>query len=263
MILIDEFITLGVTEEFRNLFLVVIQLGAILAVPVLFFDKLVPTPKKGREENMKILSLWLKVIVGVLPCAIIGILFEDIIDSYLLNFVVVAVALVVYGVAFILIERFNKDKTPRIDDVYSLGYRDALVIGAYQLLALVPGTSRSGSTILGGMLSGVSRTAASEFSFFMALPVMLGASFLKLLKFIISYFDTSDTTVYIPEGEEFAYITYLLVGMIVAFVVSLFVIRFLMSFVKKNSFASFGIYRIALGALVLLYFILKVTSVIA
>ena len=137
------------------------------------------------------------------------------------------------------------------------------MIGAYQLLALVPGTSRSGSTILGGMLSGVSRTAASEFSFFMALPVMLGASFLKLLKFIISYFDTSDTTVYIPEGEEFAYITYLLVGMIVAFVVSLFVIRFLMSFVKKNSFASFGIYRIALGALVLLYFILKVTSVIA
>lgn len=263
MILIDEFITLGVTEEFRNLFLVVIQLGAILAVPVLFFDKLVPTPKKGREENMKILSLWLKVIVGVLPCAVIGILFEDIIDGYLLNFVVVAVALVVYGIAFILIERFNKDKTPRINDVYSLGYRDALVIGAYQLLALVPGTSRSGSTILGGMLSGVSRTAASEFSFFMALPVMLGASFLKLLKFIISYFDTSDTTVYIPEGEEFAYITYLLVGMIVAFVVSLFVIRFLMSFVKKNSFASFGIYRIALGALVLLYFILKVTSVIA
>ena len=263
MILLDEFLTLGVTDAFKELFLVVIQLGAILAVPILFWDKLVPSKKKTKEENRRIIDLWLKVVVGVAPAAVIGIALDDILEEYLYGFVTVAIALVVYGVAFIVIERINRDKTPRIDSVYDLTYRDALVIGCYQVLSLIPGTSRSGSTILGGMLSGVSRTAASEFSFFMAIPVMLGASAIKVLKFGIDYASAPDPTVMIPEGQLFAYLVYLLVGCLVAFLLSVFIIRFLMNFVRTHSFASFGVYRIILGAVVLLYFVLKLTGVVA
>ena len=263
MILLDEFISLGVTDAFKELFLVVIQLGAILAVPILFWDKLVPSKKKTTEENRRILNLWLKVIVGVMPAAVIGVLLDDILEEYLYGFVTVAAALVVYGVAFIVIERINRGKSPRIESVYDITWRDALIIGGYQVLSLIPGTSRSGSTILGGMLTGVSRTAASEFSFFMAIPVMLGASALKILKFGIEYIDAPDPTVMIPEGELLPYIVLLLIGCAVAFFVSFFAIRFLMNFVRSHSFAAFGIYRIALGALVLLYFVLKVTGVIA
>ncbi len=264
MILLDEFINLELTDAFKELFLVVIQLGAILAVPILFLDKLLPFGKNKTElEKKRIWSLWLKVIVGVAPAAVLGVIFDDLLDEYLYNFVVVAVALIVYGVAFILVERYNKDKTPRIDSVYDITYRDALVIGCYQVLSLIPGTSRSGSTILGGMLTGVSRTAASEFSFFMAIPVMLGASLLKIVKFGAEYVTADDPTAYIPDGAAGAYILYLLIGMLVSFVISVFIIRFLMNFVKKHSFASFGIYRIALGALVIIYFALKLGGVFA
>ena len=264
MILVDEFLRLGMTEEFMELFLVVIQLGAILAVPILFWDKLVPFGKnKSTEEKSRIWSLWLKVIVGVLPAAVLGFLLDDLLDAYLYNFVVVAIALVVYGVAFIVIERVRKDSTPRIESVYDLTYKDALVIGCYQVLSLIPGTSRSGSTILGGMLTGVSRTAASEFSFFLAIPVMLGASLLKVAKFLLEYVDAPDPTVYIPDGATLSYVIYLLVGIVVAFLISVTVIKFLMSFVKRHSFAAFGVYRIVLGMVLIGYFILKINGIFA
>lgn len=264
MILFDEFIRLDVTDAFKELFLVVIQLGAILAVPILFFDKLVPFGKnKTDDEKRRIWSLWLKVIVGVAPAAVLGVIFDDLLDEYLYNFIVVAVALVVYGVAFILVEHFRKDKPLRIDSVYDIGYKDAFIIGCYQVLSLIPGTSRSGSTILGGMLTGVSRVAASEFSFFMAIPVMLGASLLKVLKFGIEYAGAKDPTAYIPTGEFGAYIVYLLVGMVVSFLLSMFIIKFLMNFVKKHSFTSFGIYRIVLGAVLIGYFVLKINGAFA
>ena len=247
MILLDELVRLNVSDDFKEMFLVVIQLGAILAVPLMFWDKLYPfSKKKSKEENDKILRLWLKVIVGVIPAGVLGVLLDDFFDEHFYNFYVVAIALVVYGVGFILVERFKRGKEYRIKDVYDLSYKDALVIGAYQVLSLIPGTSRSGSTILGGMLSGVSRTAASEFSFFMAIPVMLGASLLKILKFILAGVTIS--------GLEVAL---LLVGIAVSFAVSLFAIKFLMDFVKKHDFTPFGIYRIALGVLVLIYFLVK------
>ncbi len=246
MILIDELLRLNVSDGFREMFLVVIQLGAIFAVPVLFWNRLVPfSNKKSPEEKKQIYSLWLKVIVGVLPAAVIGLFLDDLLDEHLYNFVVVAIALVVYGVAFILVERLKKGSTYRIESVYDLSYRDAMLIGAFQCLSLIPGTSRSGSTILGGMLTGVSRPAASEFSFFMAIPVMLGASGLKIAKF---FFGGGVLT-----GFEWLL---LLLGVLVSFLVSLVSIKFLMSFVKRHSFIPFGIYRIALGAVVLLYFIL-------
>ncbi len=247
MILVDEFVTLSVSPEFLSLFLVVIQLGAICAVPVFFFDKLNPWSKKKNEAQKKATwSLFGKVIVGVLPAAVLGFLLDDFLDAHLMNYIVVAIALIVYGILFILIENKRKGTAFRIETVDDLSYKDALVIGAYQVLSLVPGTSRSGSTILGGMLHGVSRTAAAEFSFFMAIPVMLGASGLKVLKFILGGFTAS--------GLE---IGLLLVGMAVSFIVSLLTIRFLMDFVKRHDFKPFGIYRIALGALVLLYFLIK------
>lgn len=258
MILIDEFIKVEFTDAFMELFLVVIQLGAIIAVPILFWDKLNPFGKsKTPEEKSNIFNLWLKVIVGVLPAAVLGVLLDDLLEEYLYNFVVVAVALIVYGIAFIVIEHLNKGKEPRITSVYDLSYKDALIIGGYQVLSLIPGTSRSGSTILGGMLSGVSRTAASEFSFFMAIPVMLGASLLKIVKFALKYITADDPTVFIPDGAMIGYLVYLLVGMLVAFLVSFFIIKFLMSFVKKNSFAAFGVYRIVLGVIVIGYYVLR------
>ena len=247
MILLDEFIKLSVSEEFMSLFLVVIQLGAICAVPVVFFDKLNPFSKRKSEaEKKSTWQLFAKVIVGVLPAAILGVLLDDFLDAHLMHYIVVAVALILYGVLFILIEKKRKGKEFRVEAVEDLSYKDALVIGAYQVLSLIPGTSRSGSTILGGMLHGVSRTAAAEFSFFMAIPVMLGASGLKVLKFILAGFSAT--------GMEIAL---LLVGMIVSFVVSLLAIRFLMDFVKRHDFKPFGIYRIALGIIVLIYFLVK------
>lgn len=247
MILVDEFIKLNVSEEFKEMFFVVIQLGAIAAVPVLFWGKLYPfSKKKNAAERQLTYNLWGKVIVGTLPAAILGVLLDDFLDAHLYNYIVVEIALVAYGILFIIIEKSRAEKVNRVKSIYDLSYIDALKIGAFQILSLIPGTSRSGSTILGGMLSGVSRTAAAEFSFFMAIPIMLGASGLKLLKFILEGFTVS--------GVEMAL---LFVGIIVSFAVSLFVIRFLMDFVKRHNFSAFGIYRIALGALVLICFVIK------
>ena len=192
MILVDEFLKLNVSDGFKEMFLVVIQLGAILAVPIMFWDKLFPlSKKKTKEENNLIWQLWLKVIVGVIPAGILGVLLDDIFDKYLYNFITVGITLLVYGAAFILIEKIKGDKPARIDSVYDITYKDAAIIGCYQMLSLIPGTSRSGSTILGGMLTGVSRSASSEFSFFMASPIMLGASLLKILKFMLEGFRAS------------------------------------------------------------------------
>ncbi len=248
MILVDEFLRLDVSDAFKEMFFVVIQLGAIMAVPVLFWKKLFPLSSKNtREENVRIWSLWLKIIVGVIPAALLGLLLDDFFEEHFYNFIVVAIALIVYGVAFILVEKIKKGKEFRVESVYDLSYKDAIVIGAYQCLSLIPGTSRSGSTILGGMLTGVSRTAASEFSFFMAIPVMLGASLLKAVKFILEGVTVTATELWL-----------LIIGIIVSFVVSLLVIDFLMSFVKKHDFKPFGIYRIILGAVLIGYYLIKV-----
>jgi len=247
MIVFDEFVKLDVSDAFKEMFFVVIQLGAILAVPVLFFDKLNPFSKKKSEAERKTtLSLWGKVIVGALPAAIIGFLLDDFFDMYFYNYIVVSFALVLYGIAFILIERKNRGKSYRIENVEALTYKDALVIGSFQVLSLIPGTSRSGSTIIGGMLTGVSRSAAAEFSFFMAIPIMLGASGLKIIKFVAEGFTAT--------GAE---IGLLLIGIAVSFLVSLAAIKFLMDFVKKHSFAPFGIYRIILAIFVLSFFLLR------
>ena len=247
MILVDEFLHLKVSPEFLEMFLVVIQLGAICAVPVLFWDKLYPlSRKKSKAENNAIWQTWFKVIVGVLPAAVLGVLLDDILDEYLYNYIVVAIALIAYGVAFIFVEKNKSEKEFRVNSVHELSYKDALKIGVFQVLSLIPGTSRSGSTILGGMISGVSREASAEFSFFMAIPIMLGASALKILKFILEGFSAT--------GGE---IILLAIGMVVSFVVSVYVIKFLMDFVKRHDFKIFGYYRIGLGALVLIYFIIK------
>ena len=247
MILVDEFINLKASDGFKEMFLVVIQLGAILAVPVVFFKKLFPFSKNSSSEERKsIWLLWCKVAVGVIPAALLGFIFDDLFDKYLYNYVVVSIALIVWGIGFILVERFKKDKQYRIDSVYDISFKDALIIGAYQTLSLIPGTSRSGSTILGGMLMGVSRTASAEFSFFMAIPIMIGASGLKIVKFILDGLSLTSLEVAL-----------LFVGIAVSFAVSLVVIRFLVDFVKKHSFSAFGIYRIALGILVLGYFLIK------
>ena len=247
LILLDEFVKLKVTPEFYEMFQVVIQLGAIGAVLVLFFHKLNPfSPKKDRAQKKRTWDLWFKVVAAVLPSAVIGLLLDDWMDAHLYNFVVVAIALIVYGVAFIFVERKNKGKAPAIKNTTEIDYRTAILIGCFQCLSLIPGTSRSGSTILGGILLGVSRATASEFSFFLAIPTMLGASALKLLKYLMEGM--------IPSGMEIAV---LLVGCVVSFLVSLFVIRSLMEYVRKHNFSAFGVYRIVLGALVLLYFAVK------
>ena len=245
MILLDEFLQLNVSDEFKEMFFVVIQLGAILAVPVLFWKKLFPFSQSSTQEERKsILSLWLKVLVGVLPAAVLGFIFDDLLEEHLYNFVVVAMALIVYGVAFILIEK--NDRECRIDSVYDISYKDALIIGSYQVLSLIPGTSRSGSTILGGMLTGVSRTASAEFSFFLAIPVMLGASGLKIFKLVLEGYTVTPLEILL-----------LLIGVAVSFAVSMMTIRFLVDFVKKHDFKSFGIYRIILGIIVVVYFLIK------
>ena len=247
LILLDEFVKLKVSPEFYEMFQVVIQLGAIGAVLVLFFHKLNPfSPKKNAAQKKGTWELWFKVVVAVLPSAVIGLLLDDWMDDHLYNFVVVAITLIIYGVAFIFVERRNAGKVLAIKSTADIDYRTAILIGCFQCLSLIPGTSRSGSTILGGILLGVSRSAASEFSFFLAIPTMLGASALKLLKYVLEGM--------IPTGQE---IGVLLVGCIVSFLVSLFVIRSLMEYVRKHNFSAFGVYRIVLGALVLLYFAVK------
>ena len=247
MILLDELVSLKVSAEFYEMFQVVIQLGAILAVILLFFHKLNPfSPKKEAAEKKQTWELWFKVVVAVLPSAVIGILLDDWMDAYLYNHIVVAITLVAYGVAFLFLEKEDRQKPAKINDVHEIDYRTALLIGAFQCLALIPGTSRSGSTILGAIILGVARPAGAEFSFFLAIPTMLGASALKLLKFLLSDVAAS--------GME---LLLLGIGCIVSFGVSLLVIRALMDYVRKKSFAVFGIYRIALGGIVLAWFVLQ------
>ena len=245
LILLDEFIRLDVSEAFYEMFEVVIQLGAILAVILLFFHKLNPfSPKKDQLQKKNTWQLWFKVVVAVIPSAVIGLLLDDWMDAHFYNYVVVSIALIVYGVAFLFVEK--GEKATRIDDVFAIDYRTALFIGAFQCLSLIPGTSRSGSTILGAILLGVARPAGAEFSFFLAIPTMLGASALKLLKYLMEGL--------MPTGTEIAV---LVTGCVVSFLVSLLVIRVLMDFVRKHSFAPFGIYRIVLGTAVLGYFLLQ------
>lgn len=245
MILLNEFVTLNVSDEFWEMFLVVIQLGAILAVVLLFWNKIFPFRFQEKSVVQKdIFVLWFKILVACVPAAVIGLSFDDVLDALFYNPWCVAIALIVFGIAFILIENRNKKMTPRITELDQITYQTALMIGVFQLLAAVfPGTSRSGATIVGALLIGVSRTVAAEFTFFLAIPVMLGASLLKLLKFGFSF-----------TGEELMILS---VGMIVAFVVSVLVIRFLMGYIKKHDFKAFGWYRIVLGVLVLVYFIGK------
>lgn len=242
MILVNEFVHLNVSDTFMEMFLVVIQLGAILAVVALYFDKLRPVihPSKGwiKKDTW---SLWFKVLVAVLPAAVIGLPFDDKIDELFYNYQTVAFTLILYGVLFIVIENYNKGRKPRVRSFQQLSYPMALFIGVFQVLALIPGTSRSGATILGATLLGTSRYIAAEFSFFLAIPVMFGASLLKLLKFGFAF-----------TGTEAAI---LIVGMVTAFVVSVLAIKFLMGYIKKNDFKAFGYYRIVLGALVIVYFL--------
>ena len=242
LILVDEFINLNVSAAFKEMFDVVIQLGAIMAVVVLYFHKLNPlSPKKNRKQKHETMVLWYKVIFAVLPAAVIGILFDDAIHDRFFNPVVVAATLIIYGVLFIVIENHNERSRRRgMDSLSGLTYRMAFIIGVFQVLSLIPGTSRSGATIVGGILIGCSRTVSAEFSFFLAIPVMLGASGLKLIKY-------ADLLV----GPQ---LLTLLVGTVVAFVVSLFAIRFLMKFIQTHTFKPFGYYRIVLGVAVLLYF---------
>ena len=248
LILLNEFITLNVSDEFRSMFDVVIQLGAILAVIVLFFHKLNPfSPRKTEGEKKQTWQLWFKVIAAIIPSGIVGVLFDDWMEAHFHNATVVSIALIVYGVAFILVERRNARRVggKTVEDVYAIDYKTALLIGCFQCLSLIPGTSRSGSTILGAILIGVGRTAGADFSFFMAIPTMLGASAIKGLKFLLSGVAATGTEIGV-----------LIVGCVVSFVVSLLVIRGLMEYVRRHSFSAFGVYRIILGVVVLVYFAL-------
>ena len=241
MILVDEFINLNVSKEFMEMFLVVIQLGAILAVVCLYFHKLNPfSPKKSYSEKRQTLSLWGKVIIACIPAAALGLLLDDWFTAHLYTYVTVAIALIVYGVLYILLENRNNKRSFKIQDFSALSYKTAFLIGCFQVLSLVPGTSRSGSTILGAMVLGAKRTVAAEFSFFLAIPVMFGASFLKLVKFGFAF----------SQAE----IIILIVGMITAFLVSILAIKFLIGYLQRNDFKAFGYYRIILGVIVLAYF---------
>lgn len=245
MILLNEFVKMEVSEEFWDMFLVVIQLGAILAVVLLYFWKIWPFGRKksgGITFKKDTISLWCKIIVACIPAAIVGLAFDDLFDQLFYNKVCVSIALIVFGIAFILIELWNKGKKPAIRSLEKLDYKTVILIGMFQLIAAIfPGTSRSGATIVGALLLGVSRTVAAEFTFFLAIPVMFGASLLKVVKFILSGVAIS--------GMELAILG---IGLVVAFVVSIVVIRFLMSYIKKHDFKVFGWYRIILGLLVLL-----------
>lgn len=243
MILVDEFIQLNVTKSFMDMFLVVIQLGAILAVVVLNAGKLNPFLKsKSQQERRATFDLWGKVIVACLPAAVIGLALNKYMEEHFMNAPVVASTLILYGILFIVVERWNQTRSPRIETLAQMDYRTAFIIGVFQVLSLVPGTSRSGATILGGIIFGASRYAATEFTFFLAIPVMFGASFLKLVKFGWHY-----------TGAE---LLILAVGMLTAFIVSILSIRFLLRYIKRNDFTAFGWYRIALGIVVLGYLFL-------
>ena len=247
MILLEEIMPMNVSKSFWSMFLVVIQLGAILAVVVLYWNKIFPFKKnkEGKYTSVKsIWILWSKILVATIPAAIIGLALDDWIDAHLYNGFVVAIMLILVGVAFIYIENRNKDMRPSVNSLSALSYKDALIIGLFQVVAAVlPGTSRSGATVVGGLMIGVSRAVAAEFTFFLAIPVMFGASLLKLVKF----------------GLAFSVLEFfiLVIGMVVAFFVSIFVIRFLMSYIKKHDFKVFGWYRIVLGAFVLIFFAIR------
>lgn len=253
LILADEFIKLNMSKEFMEMFNVVIQLGAILAVVVIFWKKLWPftldkskgynyITKSGGIIKKDVMDMWFKVIVAMLPAAIVGIPFDNLFEEHFHNYIVVSAALIVYGILFIIIERRNDGKKPKINSIADISYKTALIIGCFQALSLIPGTSRSGSTILGAIIIGVSRVAAAEFSFFLAVPVMFGASLIKLLKFGFSF-----------TGAELAV---LLVGTLTSFLVSVVAVKFLMNYVRKHDFSAFGYYRIVLGAVVLAYFLI-------
>ena len=247
MILLDEFIHLQVSEEFYKLFEVVIQLGAILAVVIMYFKTIFPWGfGKTKEDTKNTLNLWGKILVACLPAAVSGILFDDWLDEHLYNSVVVSIALIVYGIVFIVLESKNlgKRSTKKLNDI---SYKQALGVGGFQLLSLIPGTSRSGSTIIGGLILGLERSVAAEFTFFLAIPVMVGASLLKLLKYILE-------VGFVFQAAE---LILLGVGCLVAFIVSILIIKFLMNYIRKHDFKVFGYYRIVLGIIVLLYFILK------
>ena len=243
MLIVDEFLQLNASEAFKEMFFVVIQLGAILAVVVIFWDKMFPFQFKDRNKTIikkETFSVWLKVVAACIPGAIVTILFDDYIEKYFHTSAVIAAALIVYGIGFILVELWNKKRTPNINGLSDITYQTALMIGLFQVLSIVPGTSRSGATIIGGLLIGVSRVAAAEFTFFLAVPVMFGLSAIKILKFGFAF----------TKAE----LLILGIGTAVAFAVSILVIKFLMSFIKKHDFTVFGWYRIALGAILLLYF---------
>lgn len=245
MLLVDEFIKLGAADDFKEMFFYVIQLGAILAVVLLFWDRMFPfnlTDKSKPVIKKDIFSMWFKVVVACIPGAVVTILFDDFIEAHLHTPFVIAAALIFYGIAFIVVENLNKNRTVKVASLSDITYKTAFIIGLFQVLSIIPGTSRSGSTIIGALIIGVSRVAAAEFTFFLAVPVMFGMSALKLIGF----------------GRAFtsSEIIVLAVGMIVAFAVSVAVIKFLMSYIKKHDFKLFGIYRIVLGAAVILYFAL-------
>ena len=244
MLLVDEFLQLNASDEFKEMFFVVIQLGAILAVVLLFWKKMWPfrlgENKRTVVVRKKVFSVWFKVIVACVPGAIVTLLFDDFIEAHLHTPFVIAAALIVYGIAFIVVEKHNQTRKPSIRKLSEIDYKTALLIGLFQVLSIIPGTSRSGATIIGALIIGVSRTAGAQFTFFLAVPVMFGLSFIKLLKFGLAF-----------TGTELAI---LLVGSVSAFLVSLLVIKFLMNYIKKHDFTVFGWYRIALGIVVILYF---------
>ena len=246
LILLDEFVKLDVSDAFYEMFQVVIQLGAILAVIVLFFHKLNPfSPRKDAARKKDTWQLWFKVVAAVLPSAVVGLLLDDWMDDHFYNYVVVAVMLIVYGIAFLFVEKWNATRKFTVTEVGKIDYRTAVLMGLFQCLSLIPGTSRSGSTILGAIILGVSRSAGAEFSFFMAIPTMLGASALKLVKYLMEGVSATGTEIMV-----------LITGCVVSFLVSLIVIRGLMAYVRNHSFSVFGVYRIILGAVVLAYFFL-------
>lgn len=243
MLLVDEFIKMNTSEEFKEMFFYVIQLGAILAVVLIFWKKMWPfglSEEKKPTIKKDIFSMWFKVVVACIPGAAVTILFDDFIEAHLHTPVVIAIALIFYGVAFIVIENWNKKKTPKVETLADITYKTAFLIGLFQVLSIIPGTSRSGSTIIGALLIGVSRVAAAEFTFFLAVPVMIGMSFLKFIKLGFAF-----------SGAEYVILA---VGTVTAFVVSVIVIKFLMGYIKKKDFKLFGWYRIILGILVLGYF---------